>query len=125
MWSKCLNAKIAQKNALKNSKFLDLRPTTPKHEMFYHFKSHLSMQLVFNNTSAELTRQTAKSLLKSNVCKLLCGIMHRSGIIAYNWFMIGVSSVRHPRCRDSRNRDRDNCMTSIVRLRYAALRSQP
>ena len=27
----------------KNSKFLDLRPTTPKHEMFYHFKSHLSM----------------------------------------------------------------------------------
>ena len=25
------------------SKFLDLRPTTPKHEMFYHFKSHLSM----------------------------------------------------------------------------------
>ena len=27
----------------KTSKFLDLRPTTPKHEMFYHFKSHLSM----------------------------------------------------------------------------------
>ena len=27
----------------KISKFLDLRPTTPKHEMFYHFKSHLSM----------------------------------------------------------------------------------
>ena len=25
------------------TKFLDLRPTTPKHEMFYHFKSHLSM----------------------------------------------------------------------------------
>ena len=28
---------------IKTSKFLDLRPTTPKHEMFYHFKSHLSM----------------------------------------------------------------------------------
>ena len=27
----------------KNSKFFDLRPTTPKHEMFYHFKSHLAM----------------------------------------------------------------------------------
>ena len=27
----------------KTSKFLDLRPTTPKHEMFYYFKSHLSM----------------------------------------------------------------------------------
>ena len=28
---------------VKTSEFLDLRPTTPKHEMFYHFKSHLSM----------------------------------------------------------------------------------
>ena len=31
------------KDTKKTSKFLDLRPTTPKHEMFYHFKSHLSM----------------------------------------------------------------------------------
>ena len=34
---------------------------------------------------------------------------------AENRLMIGVSSVPHPRCRDSRNRDRDNCMTSILR----------
>ena len=35
--------KMIKKTKKKTSKFLDLRPTTPKHEMFYHFKSHLSM----------------------------------------------------------------------------------
>ena len=34
---------ITASHARKTSKFLDLGPTTPKHEMFYHFKSHLSM----------------------------------------------------------------------------------
>ena len=27
----------------KNSKFLDLRPTTPKHEIFYHFKTFVNV----------------------------------------------------------------------------------
>ena len=35
--------KTFQTTTRNTSKFLDLRPTTPKHEMFYHFKSHLSM----------------------------------------------------------------------------------
>ena len=37
------NANGKDRTERKPSKFLDLRPTTPKHEMFYHFKSHLSM----------------------------------------------------------------------------------